>query len=126
MKTTPAILAIASVALLSGCSTPTILRVQAGPDPFAAKAGSPDGNLQVFSQTETEENVGFGFPYYQRTDYDIYDVNGNRIKHVYGNNTGNFDPTPRTIRLSPGTYSVKAMAAVGVGQWVVVPVLIEP
>ncbi len=114
------------VGLLSGCSTPTLLPVRVGPDPSAALNGGADGKLRVFSQTEEQDNVGFQFSYAQRTDYEICDASGRRIKNVADNNKGNFGAVPRAVALPPGTYRVKAMAAVGEGELVIVPVVIEP
>lgn len=120
------IIAMAAVAgLLSGCATSTVLRVPVGPDPASASVGSVDGTLKVYSAKEQENNVGFEFPYNQRTDYSIYDSNGNVVEHITDNNTGHFEAVPRGIQLSPGNYNVKALAAVGFGEWVTVPVVIK-
>ena len=70
--------------------------------------------------------MGFEFPYDQRTDYYIYDSGGKETQHVADNNKGHFEAVPRRIQLPPGNYSVKALAAVGLGEWITVPVVIEP
>lgn len=113
------------VAMLSGCSTPIVLNVPVGPDPSVATIAGPNGVLQVFSEKEEENDVGYEFPYHQRTDYYIYDSNGKKRERVNDNNIGHFESTPRGIRLPAGTYTVKALAAVGLGEWVTVPVVIE-
>lgn len=112
-------------AMVSGCSTPIALRAPVGPDPFIGVKNGPCGSLRVFTETEIENNVGFEFPYYQRTDYDVYDSTGRRIKHVSDNNLGHFEAVPRTIQLAPGVYRIKAMAAVGLGELITVPVVVE-
>jgi hypothetical protein len=81
--------------------------------------------LRVFTQTEEENDVGYQFPYAQRTDYEICDAAGRRIAHVSDNNKGNFEAVPRAIALPAGLYRVKAMAAEGEGGLVIVPVVIE-
>ncbi|HEY3857601.1 MAG TPA: hypothetical protein VGO67_24730 [Verrucomicrobiae bacterium] len=122
----PWIIAMAAVAgMLSGCATSTVLRVPVGPDPASASVGGVDGTLKVFSAKEQEDNVGFENPYNQRTDYYVYDSNGKEAQHVTDNNKGHFEAIPRGIELPPGRYSVKALAAVGLGEWVTVPVVIE-
>jgi hypothetical protein len=125
MKKQFALFAAGILVMISGCSTPTALQVPVGPTPMVAKNTDPDGMLKVFSATEQENNVGFEFPYNQRTDYYIYDSNGNEITRVSDNNKGEFEATPRPIQLNPGTYRVKALAAVGMGEWITVPVVIE-
>ncbi len=55
----------------------------------------------------------------------IYDSNGNETTRVSDNNKGEFEATPRPIQLNPGPYRVKALAAVGMGEWITVPVVIE-
>ena len=102
------------------------MRAPIGPNPIvAAKAGS-NGDLQVFSATVEQNDVGYEFPYFQRTDYYIFDSNGKQREHVSDNNRGHFDDTPRAIQLPPGTYKVKALMAEGFGQWMILPVVVEP
>jgi hypothetical protein len=126
MKKQFVILTAGILAITSGCSTPTALRVAVGPDPSIVKNVDTDGTLRVFSATEEENDVGFETPYDQRTDYYIYAANGKEIRRVLNNNKGHFEDRPRGIRLPPGTYRIKALAAVGLGEWVIVPVVIEP
>ena len=127
MKNTCAILVAAIASILAGCSTPpAVVRAPVGPDPFATAIAAHNGFLQVFSATEEKNDVGFEFPYYQRTDYYIDDSNGKPIECVRDNNRGHFDDTPDMIPLPPGTYKVKALMAQGFGRWIVLPVKIEP
>jgi hypothetical protein len=126
MKKTQVILVAGIIAVLSGCSSPTsFLREPVGPNPFVTKTADSNGVLQVFSATKAENDVGFETAYYQRTDYTIYDPNGKLIQRVRDNNRGHFDGTPRAIRLPPGMYTIKALAAIGLGDWITVPVMIE-
>ena len=113
------------VVAATGCATATAWRTPIGPNQQAAKTESQTGTLRVFSAKEKEANVGFAFPHEERTDYYIYDSSGNEVKGVFDNNKGEFEPTPRGVRLAPGTYNVRALAAVGMGEWVSVPVVIE-
>lgn len=115
----------AAAGLLSGCATSTVMRVPVGPNPAAATMVAPDGILKVYSAKEQEQNVGFEFPYDQRTDYYIYDSTGKETQHIIDNNRGHFEAIPRGIQLPPGKYNVKALAAVGLGEWITVPVVIE-
>jgi len=117
--------ASAIIGLLSGCATSTVLHVPIGPDPASTSVGTVDGTLTVYSAKEQENNVGFEFPYNQRTDYYIYDSSGKEAEHITDNNKGHFEAVPRGIELSPGKYNVKALAAVGLGEWVTIPVVIE-
>ena len=126
MKTNFLTSASLALALLSaGCSTPTALDTPIGPNPQTAKFASATGTLRVYSAKEKEDNVGFEQPYEQRTDYSIYDANGKEVKGVLDNNKGEFEAVPRGVRLEPGTYKIKALAAVGLGEWISVPVVIE-
>ncbi len=126
MKKQFIICAAGFLAMIVGCSTPSIVQAPVGPDPLALKSADSDGTLQVFSAMEQENNVGFEFPYDQRTDYFVYDSNGNVIRRVYNNNKGHYEPTPAAVRLQPGTYRIRSLAAVGMGEWETVPVVIEP
>lgn len=127
MKKTCVILAGIVTAIISGCaSQPTVVQVAVGPDPFIATQPSPKGTLQVFTATAEENNVGTEFPYYERTSYDIYDSSGNLIKHVRDNNKGEFVASPRREYLTPGIYRIKALAAIGTGEWMMVSVVVEP
>ena len=127
MKAIITILAgVMAAALAVGCaSSGTALHTPVGPSPAVAKTGDEDGLLKVFSAKEKEDVVGNEFPYSERTAYAIYDSQGNEVKGVQNNNKGEYGAEPKGIRLAPGTYHVKALAAVGMGEWVSVPVVIE-
>jgi hypothetical protein len=112
-------------AVLSGCaSSPAVVQAPVGPDPFATAQPGSKGALKVFTATTEENNVGTEYPYYERTSYDIYDSNGKLIRRVRDNNKGEFVARPRTEWLAPGTYRVKALAAIGTGEWMDVPVVV--
>jgi len=125
MRATHLILAASIIAMLSGCASPTMLPDPVGPDPFLSKTADSEGTLQVFTATEEENDVGFETAYPQRTDYAIYKWNGKLLKHVQDNNEGHFEFTPRVIRLKPGMYRITALAAVGLGEWISLPVVID-
>jgi hypothetical protein len=125
MKKTRVILLAVSVAMLAGCSTETVVLDPVGPVPLVASDADSDGILRVYTQKEEENDVGNQFPYYRRTDYKFYDSNGERREIVNGNNIGEYQATPRGIRLPPGVYTVKALAAVGLGEVVTIPVVIK-
>jgi hypothetical protein len=67
---------------------------------FMADGGS------AWCGAQGEENNGFE---YQRTDYEVYDPDGHRIKHVV-NTVRPCDLTPRVVTLAPGKYIVVAKA----------------
>jgi len=114
------------VGAISGCATaPLVVKESVGPNPTIAASGEAEGKLTVYSATEEEHDVGNQTAYYQRTAYIIYNSNGREIENVNENNTSEFLALPRTVRLPPGAYQVKALAAVGFGERVVVPVMIE-
>jgi hypothetical protein len=126
MKKTYAILGGVITAILSGCSSPpAVVQAPVGPNPFGATQSGPQGTLEVFSATVQENNVGYETPYYERTSYDIYDGSGNMIKRVRDNNRGEYRALPLREQLAPGTYKVKALAAVGTGEWLMIPVVID-
>jgi hypothetical protein len=112
--------------MLSGCSTPLVIDHAIGPNPFSVSSTAANGELQVFTMTEEENNVGFAFPYSQRTAYSIYTPDGKPTKHVNDNNCGHFDDTPPVISLPPGTYAIKAFMAQDLGNFTVLNVVIEP
>lgn len=120
------LLTAATLAMASGCSTPTVVQAPVGPAPYAGKSSDSDGTLLVYSATEEHSDVGFAFPYNQRTDYSICDSQGKEIQRIYNNNKGQFEPIPKPVRLEPGIYRVKALAAVGEGELLTVRVVIEP
>lgn len=123
MKT---ILAVVTGAILgAGCTTATAVRTAIGPDPGVARNDSGEGVLRVFSKKVKDENVGFSFPHTERTDYSVYDAEGREVKLVADNNKGEFEDEPRRIHLRAGKYTVKALAAVGYGEWLSVPVVVE-
>jgi hypothetical protein len=125
MNKTWVLMAAAMIAILPGCSSPTLLREPVGPDPFVSKTADPDGTLRVFTATEEVNDIGFETAYSQRTDYTICDWNGKTIQHVRDNNKGHFEATPRSIQLRPGIYNIRALAAIGLGEWIMLPVVVE-
>jgi hypothetical protein len=115
----------AAVPMLSGCSTPLVIDRAIGPDPFSVSNAAAHGELQVFTMKQEENNVGFEFPFYQRTAYSIYTPDGRHIKVISDNNCGHFDDTPPVISLAPGAYSIRGFMAEDLGQFTVLSVVIE-
>jgi hypothetical protein len=116
---------IAAVVVAGCASGGAAINTPVGPNPTAAKSDDANGILKVFSAKEKEDTVGFEFPYSERTDYYIYDAQGNEVKGVHNNNQGEYGAVPKGIQLPPGHYKIKALAAVGLGEWVTVPVVVE-
>ncbi len=116
----------ATIGALAGCATaPLVLNEPVGPNPLIAPSGETAGKLKVYSATEEEHDVGFQTAYFQRSPYTIYGLDGREIKHVNDNNRSEFLPLPRIVELAPGNYLVEALTAVGFGEPVAVPVVIE-
>jgi len=68
-------LVAAAVSTLFGCSTsPLILGKAVGPNRFSVSTSESNGELQVFTATERENDVGEEFPYEQRTLYSIHSL----------------------------------------------------
>lgn len=124
-----AILAIVVGALLAACASRpiTLGPVEPGSHPVESTI-SGTGRLQVFSrlaeQTDDQNQGDNGGdpPWYQHTDYNVYDAGGKRVKHV-DNTVGHYSTSPRIISLRPGKYTVIAPAR----DWlsVRIPVIIE-
>jgi hypothetical protein len=120
--------AAGSAAVLVGCATPaSITRTPLGPSPQAERTSDSEGTLEVFTAKRQENNVGYEFSYNQRTGYEVYDSRGAKVKTVLNNNEKEFRAdAPEPVRLPEGQYTVKALAAVGLGEWVSVPVIVKP
>jgi hypothetical protein len=116
---------VALALLLLGCSSTPVVLAPVGPNPYGPTSINANGQLEVFSALE-ECRDGNEFDvnpaWYQHTDYNVYDLSGKRIKHVF-NTVGHYDEAPCVITLPPGKYLVKAQGQ-GYLQ-VVVPVVIE-
>lgn len=126
MKNIWAFIVVGILGALAGCaSAPLVLNDPVGPNPSFASSGEFAGKLQVYSATEEEHTVGNQTAYFQRSPYTIYSSDGREVKHVNDNNKSEFLPLPRTVELPPGNYRVNALEAVGFGQPVAVPVVIE-
>jgi hypothetical protein len=115
----------AAVPMFFGCSTPLVIDHAIGPNPFGVSNAASNGELQVFTMAAPVNDVGFEFPYSQRTGYSIRASNGKLVARVNDNNCGHFDDTPRIISLTPGTYSIEALMSQGLGQLTILNVVIE-
>ena len=94
--------------LLTSCASRPIELSTVGPGPTAYLASSPGkGDLKVF--TQTEEYYEDEMSYFPHTDYQIYTLDGKRLKLVWNHQTHE-DPDPAVVSLPPGEYKVKAWA----------------
>jgi hypothetical protein len=121
MKSVYCFMGTALASLLIGCSSTPVVFPTVGPNPTGGKSASAMGELQVFSCL-VGCSEGDNPPWYQHTDYRIYDVNGKLVKRV-GNTIGHYEQAPRSVALSAGHYFVKAQAQDY--SWIKVPVTIE-
>jgi hypothetical protein len=127
MKSTRFISVAAMFLGLAGCVTSPVVLAPVGPNPNGRVNDGPIGALQVFSREDTQADdqnqAGDGEPFWrQHSEYNIYDLHGKRVKHVY-NVTGHYSENPERIALPAGRYLVKAEAKDYF--WVKVPVTIE-
>src|ERR1700722_13488828 len=115
------------VSMLVGCSTTPVALAPVGPDPGGIGTTATAGTLQVFSRvverSDDQNQGGNGVSDWRRyTGYDIYDLQGKRVRHVR-NAIGYYAESPERITLAPGSYLVKAQAKGAF--WVDVPVTIQ-
>jgi len=115
------------VSMLVGCSTTPVALAPVGPDPVGFETTASTGALQVFSRvverSDDQNQGGDGTSGWRRhTGYDIYDLQGKRMRHVR-NAIGYYAESPKRIALPAGRYLVKAQAKGSF--WVNVPVTIE-
>jgi hypothetical protein len=138
MKRVLPIFAGIGAVILVGCASPTsTVQTPVGPNPTVPARRNSMGSLAVFSAGQQQENWGWDSEYpdypsasadlqYQtHTGYSIYDATGQLVKNVDSNEKGTLGIEPRTIALPPGEYQIKALAAVGAGEWTQIPVVIE-
>jgi hypothetical protein len=114
MKDHHSVFGFVLVLLLVGCSTPSVVIAPVGPDPDGIQSVASTGDLQVFSRVtkhyDDGEQGGDGSPgWYQHTDYTIYNLEGQLVKHV-DNTPGHYDRAPELVELPVGSYLVKAQA----------------
>jgi len=121
MKSIYCILGAGLIALSVGCASTPVALSPVGPDPAGVATRNSDGQLLVYSKL-VGRTEGRNPTWHQHSDYYIYDLNGNLVKHV-GNTIGYYERAPRPVPLPPGDYLVKARAQDYF--WVQVPVTIE-
>jgi len=108
--------------LLVSCASQSVPLASVGPHPLAGYSSTGEtGSLLVFSDREPSSE-GDNPPFYQRTDYEIYNAAGKRVSYV-DNVVGYYNSFPRLVWLQPGRYTVKARAKDGLS--FNIPVLIE-
>ena len=127
MKSIRFFLAAATLLGASGCATPPVVVAPVGPNPVKVKTAGSMGSLQVFSREvarDDDQNQGGDgdSAWRQHTDYNIYDLHGKLVKHVY-NATGHYAEAPERVVLPVGRYLVKAQAKDYF--WIKAPVTIE-
>ena len=122
MKIIPAFSGAVLGLLLAGCASPPIVLSPIGPNPAGFAGPDLHGRLEVYS-ARMEQDEGDNPIWYQHADYNLYDSQGKKLRHV-GNTEGHYDEAPRTLTLPAGRYVVKAPAKDYL--WVEVPVVIEP
>ena len=127
MKQHCPLLAAAILVAMSGCATaPVAVQAPVGPNPAIRASGDRAGQLSVYTAREQMHNDSqFQTAYYQETAYAIYDSGGRKIRNVNNNNSSEFFAVPRTIELPPGRYQIHAWMASGLGERVIVPVVVE-
>jgi hypothetical protein len=121
MKIIPVILGTALTSLTVGCVAAPVALAPVGPNPFGRVNGTANGQMEVFSALQARYD-GNDPSWYQHMDYNVYDLNGKRVRHVF-NTVGHYEEAPRAITLPPGEYIVRALAKNY--QEVEVPVVIE-
>jgi hypothetical protein len=117
-------MALAVVALFSGCTSPQhpIVLDSVGPaSPQAVSSGSK-GSLLVYSAISVDMPSNRRPEHLHYTDYKILSDKGDLVQAVH-NDYGNSWEGPREVQLPPGTYQVLA-SAYHYG-FVTVPVVIE-
>lgn len=103
--------AMALMAALAGCATRSAVVVNeaVGPDLAHPRVNLSQGHgqLVVYSALEVADPASSDFP--THTSYDIYDADGNLVRHV-DNRSGSFYVAPASVSLPTGKYQVKAPA----------------
>jgi hypothetical protein len=127
MKSMCILLDTAGVLLMVGCCTAPVCCARVGPNPADSRTLASQGQLEVFTslvEQSDDQNAGSEDPvWYQHADYDIYNLHGQRVKHV-DNIIGHYEDAPRKVTLPAGHYVVRAQAKDY--HQVKVPVTIEP
>jgi hypothetical protein len=108
MKSMPLILGATIACALTSCVVVPVVSSTVGPNPDLLPRAGSYGQLEVFSDSD-ELPDNDDSPWYQHSDYDIYNHQGKLLKHVFNTN-GHFDESPRRITLPDGEYVVEARA----------------
>ena len=123
MKNIYLILGAAMLPLLIGCASTPVVLAPVGPNPLVSKNTASGGGLQVFSNL-IGRSEGNNPTWYQHTDYYIYDLHGQLVKHV-NNTTGYYAKAPCRTALPVGEYIIQARAKDYGNLWIKVPVVIQ-
>jgi hypothetical protein len=113
MKCASLIVVSSAVVCVAGCSSTPVAVAPIGPNPAGGERLAATGELEVFSnlaEQSDDPNQGSKDPvWYQHADYNIYNLQGKLVKHVY-NSVGHYEQAPRRVALPAGRYLVKAQA----------------
>jgi hypothetical protein len=112
------------LAILGGCATspPMALNNPVGPAKIRPAVAMNQGRLVVYSMSYFGQ-MDADFERYVHSAYTIYRPDGTKLRTV-DNQTGLFNGDPEAIQLTTGDYRVKAETYRG--NWVTLPVVIEP
>jgi len=99
---------IGMVSWVLGCASTPLTVAPVGPNPSGTESAAAKGGLRVFSSL-VGRSEGDNPPWYQHTDYSVYDLQGKLVKRVH-NTVGHYAQAPRRVILPVGRYLVKAQA----------------
>lgn len=121
-------LGLASLTVACMTQQPVTLGNAVGPDPMGQTQSTSMGFLKVYTALYTYSAMNTypltDMTYYSvHTDYSIYDTNGRLLKNI-NNAAAYHEPTPKTVALPPGRYTISGYT--DGDQLVKVPVVIQP
>jgi hypothetical protein len=94
------------VLTLTACaSQPLVIQEPIGPEPSGLSTYLPQGYLVIYTPTDTVDDGEIN--YYPHTGYDVYTLDGKKIRAVL-NHDSVHDEQPQRVALPVGTYKVKA------------------
>jgi hypothetical protein len=101
------LMAVGVTSLAAACAIqqPVVLHSPVGPAPMVQAQSTSKGFLTVYTAMKTypEDEETY---YTVHTDYGIYDTSGHRVMSVRNAATYH-DPTPKTVTLPEGTYTIQ-------------------
>jgi hypothetical protein len=112
MKMITVVLGAVVSCVLAGCVSAPMALSPVGPNPAGRVSASDEGQLEVFSALQSHRDGNEYDPnpaWYQHTDYTVYNMQGERVRHVF-NSVGHYEQAPGVTSLPPGEYRVVARA----------------